>query len=247
MEELKKVRKTLRDSSLRKIRKLQEKGFTSTPAVHGLTTKMTEGKVAPIKLIKLNSRQAKAIEKAQKEMAKAKKKRAKDKAKWKKLKAKKAKVKAKAKEQQLRAQRLEAKKPEAQRRRDMITESLEYQTFNQKPTSTVRGATKFEKDLNERLGKGYENLTEKQKSKFWDIYEEQRKYIEDYLHEDSERLQEWLASWLERRNAKRITKNDSKAFDEFVSNLYESKLKYEAAQSLRDSLGFSPSSGFWPK
>lgn len=208
-QELKKVRKTLRDSSLRKIRKLQEKGFKSTPAVHGIKQKMTEGKVAPIKQIKIGKRQAKSLEKIQK---------------------------------------AKAGKTEAQRRRDMINESLEYQTFNQKPTSTVRGAKKFEMDLNERLGKGYENLSEKQKSKFWDIYEEQRKYIEDYLHEDSERLQEWLASWLERRNAKRITKNDSKAFDEFVNNLYESKLKYESANAIKDSKGFSPTQeGFWTK
>ena len=208
-QELKKVRKTLRDSSLRKIRKLQEKGFKSTPAVHGITKKMTEGKVAPIKQIKIGKRQAKSLEKIQK---------------------------------------AKAGKSEAQRRRDMINESLEYQTFNQKPTSTVRGAKKFDMDLNERLGKGYENLSEKQKNKFWDIYEEQRKYIEDYLHEDSERLQEWLASWLERRNAKRITKNDSKAFDEFVNNLYESKLKYESANAIKDSKGFSPTQeGFWTK
>ena len=195
IQELKKVKKRLRDSTTRKIRTFARKGIVQTPAIHGLAERVAKGKIANIKGLKLSKAQSKQLRKSQKIRESYK-----------------------------------ARETVAAQRRRLIEEALDYQTFNQKQTSTVTGFKQYEDAVSQRLGEGYDRLSDKQKSKFWKIYEEFRAQIEDFLKDDSERIQQMLSAILDARKAKRITKNDRAAFEEFLNNLQESKAKYESAE-----------------
>lgn len=192
LDELKKVKKTLRDSTTRKIRNLNKKGIKSTPAVHGLAERVSKGKVAGIKGLTLTKSQMRYMRKAEK----------------------------------IRKTKLE-RETKAQQKKRLIEEALDYQTFNQKPTSTPTGFKKYEDSVSQRLGEGYDMLSETEKKKFWELYEEYRTMIKDYFNDDSERIQQWLANYLLSRGAKRIVKGDRQAFKEFMENLLYSKSQGE--------------------
>ncbi len=187
-EELKKVRKTLRDSTTRKIRKLNKKGVTSNPAIARLTKKIKEGKVRPIKQIRLSKSQMKYLSKVE------------------------------------RSKKL--KQAEYDRRQELIKEALNYQSFNQAKTSTYKGWEEYQKYLEDILGDGYKNLSDKEKSKFWEMYNEQKQFIEDHLHDDSLGILKWLTAYLDARNAKHVgTKKDKRVFKEFLDNLNDERIK----------------------
>lgn len=198
-EELKKVRKTLRDSTTRKIRKLNKKGVTSNPAISSLTKKIKEGKVRPIKQIKLSKSQMKYLNKVERTK--------------------------------------QIKQTEYDRRQELIKEALNYQSFNQAKTSTYKGWEEYQKYLEETLGPGYKNLSAKEKSKFWEMYTEQKQFIDDNLHEDSLGILKWLSEYLDARKAKHAgTKKDKRVFKEFIDNLNYERIKEEELNKTKNDM-----------
>ena len=229
-EELKPIKKLLRDNVTRNLRKLQKGGFNETPATLGLANAIESGIVPPMPHINISS-MTKFIKKVKKAKAKkakekAKAKKAKEKAKAKeakeKAKAEKAEVKeAKEKAKQLKTMAKEAKKKtELTEKQRLIGEIIEYQNYQASSTGTLAGMKKFESDTYERLGDAYRDSSIESKRKFWELYDEQRDMIENNGL-DSKELQKLLANYFSARNGKRITKQRSEDWEAMVNAAYD--------------------------
>lgn len=221
-EELKPIKKLLRDNVTRNLRKLQKGGFTETPATIGLSKAIEAGIVTPMPHLKIQSMN-KFIKKVQKANAKAKKakaKKAKEKAKAEKAKERAEVKEAKEKAKQLKTMAKEAKKTELTEKQRLIGEIIEYQKYQESSTGTLAGMKKFEADTYERVGDAYRDSSIESKRKFWELYDEQRDMIENNGL-DSKELQKLLANYFSARNGKRITKQRSADWEAMVNAAYD--------------------------
>lgn len=234
-EELKPIKKLLRDNVTRNLRKLQKGGYNETPATIGLSKAIESGIVTPMPKIKIGSIKIASLnrfmKKVQKAHAKAKKAKAKAKAKKAKEKAKAeaAKEKAEYKEAKEKAKQLKTIAKEAKDKKQntkltekdrLIGEIIEYQNYQESSTGTLAGMKKFEADTYERLGDAYRNSSKQSKRKFWELYDEQREMIENNAL-DSKELQKLLANYFSARNGERVTKKRSEDWEAMVNAAYD--------------------------
>lgn len=116
------------------------------------------------------------------------------------------------------------KSVEGKPRYKYIGEILAYQRFTNAKTSTPTGManTEFMTDL--RLGDAYANATAAQKRRFWELYEEQRMFIDDNML-DSDRI---LTKFTEQ-----FFKGDKNSLADIVNQAYDEK-----ATEQGDNTGF---------
>ena len=107
-----------------------------------------------------------------------------------------------------------------QQRASLISEIAESQQFLTSKTGTVKGYKQVESNMDTRLGGAYSNAGVDVKRKFWELYEEQREFIEENAL-DSDEIQKALANYFAGANGKRITQKRRDWFKKLVEDAYD--------------------------
>lgn len=152
IEDLEKLQKSLRASTLRRIRNLAKAGMVATPATAGLARKAEKGIIPKIARIEhlgksKNPPKAKRVSTAKTTKSKIKK---------------------------TTTPKIPTPKPHKYKKHDIIRQIMEYENFLSLKTSTVRGTKDFNTVTDTRLGIMYQDATEDQKKTYWKLYDEIR-------------------------------------------------------------------------
>lgn len=166
LEDLEKLQKSLRASTLRRIRNLSKAGLVATPATAGLARKAEKGVIPKIAKIEHLGKSKKTPKAKRVSTAKT----------------------TKSKIKKTTPPKIPAPKPTSYKKSDIIRQIMEYEQFLSYKTSTVRGAKEFNNVTEARLGDVYAQATDKQKEKMWELYDEIRDDVEN-PHLDSDRIQ----------------------------------------------------------
>lgn len=152
LEDLEKLQKSLRASTLRRIRNLSKVGLLSTPATTWLARKVDKGVIPKIARIEPLSKSKKPPKAKRVSTAKT--------------------TKSKIKKTTL--PKIPTPKPNKYKKSDIIRQIMEYENFLSLKTSTVRGMKNFNAVTDMRLGIIYQGATENQKKTYWELYDEIR-------------------------------------------------------------------------
>lgn len=182
LEDLEKLQKSLRASTLRRIRNLAKAGLVATPATAGLARKADKGVIPKIARIEDLGKSVKT--------SKPKK-------------VKTAKIPS-TKVKKVTPPKIPAPKPTAFKKSDIIRQIMEYEKFLSSKTSTVRGAKDFNNSTDTRLGDMYTQASPEQRAKFWALYDEIRDEVEN-TYVDSDRIQRAVVVAFIGKGYKRIT------------------------------------------
>lgn len=182
LEDLKKLQKSLRASTLRRIRNLSKVGMVETPATVGLARKAEKGVIPKIARIEPLGKSTKPPKPKKVKTAKT----------------------PSTKVKKVIPPKIPAPKPIPFKKTDIIRQIMEYEKFLNYKTSTVRGAKDFNNSTEERLGDIYTQATLQQKRKYWELYDEVRDDVEN-SQVDSDRIQRAVVVAFLGRGYKNIT------------------------------------------
>ena len=199
LEDLEKLQKSLRASTLRRIRNLSKAGSVATPATAGLARKADKGVIPKIARIEHLGKSAKTSKPKKVKTAKT----------------------PSTKVKKVTPPKIPAPKPTAFKKSDIIRQIMEYEKFLTSKTSTVRGAKDFNNITESRLGDMYAQASDKQKEKFWELYDEIRDDVEN-PQVDSDRIQKSVVAAFIGRGYKYITNKRREEVKEILDTILPS-------------------------